>query len=92
MKRIRFEHDPTRGPFSAYRDAEAWCKEQGYSIGDMQRGAPTLVYFGDCDVAKFRNVSAGERKSAIGKISGVAGRLRDGPVIVEVKDVKPVPA
>jgi hypothetical protein len=76
--------------FSAYRAAEAWCQEQGYSVGSMQRGAPTLIYYGDCDVAKYRNISPAERKSAIGTIEGVGGRFRDGPVTVTVKNVKPV--
>lgn len=88
MKTIKFEHDPERGSFSAYHDAEQWCKDRGYSVGSMQRGAPTLIYYGDCDVAKYRNISASERRSAIGKIVGVAGRFRDGPVTIEIKDVK----
>lgn len=61
--------------FSAYHAAEKWCAERGYSVGSMQRGAPTLVFYGDCDVAKFRNISPQERKAAIGKIEGVGGRF-----------------
>ena len=86
MKRITFDHDESRGSFSAYSDAERWCKNNGYSTGSMQRGAPTLIYYGDCDVAKFRNISAEERRSSIGAIIGVGGRFRDGPVTVEIKD------
>lgn len=90
MQKIVFEHDAARGSFSAYHDAEKWCRDHGYSCGSMQRGAPTLIYYGECDVAKYRNISAAERKSAIGKIVGVSGRFRDGPVTIEIKDIKPV--
>lgn len=76
--------------FSAYHAAEKWVREQGLSCGSMQRGAPTLIFYGDCDVAKYRNISAAERKAAIGKIEGVAGRFRDGPVTVTLKDIRPV--
>lgn len=76
--------------FSAYTAAEKWCREQGYSVGSMQRGAPTLVFYGDCDVAKFRNISAQERKAAIGKIEGIGGRFRGGPVTVTLKQLQPV--
>ena len=86
----RFEHIDG-DDFSAYHAAEKWCREQGMSVGSMQRGAPTLVYYGDCDVAKYRNISAQERKSAIGRIEGVGGRFRGGPVTVTIKNVRPVP-
>lgn len=85
-----FEHDPQRGSFSAYHDAVKWIEDQGYSVGSMQRGAPTLIFYGDCDVAKYRNISLAERRSAAGEIVGVGGRFRDGPVTVNLKDVKPV--
>ena len=76
--------------FSAYRAAEKWVSDQGWSCGSMQRGAPTLIFYGDCDVAKYRNISATERRTAIGRIEGVGGRFRGGPVTVTVKNVKPV--
>lgn len=76
--------------FSAYNAATEWVRQQGLSCGSMQRGAPTLIYYGDCDVAKFRNISAQERKAAIGKIEGVAGRFRGGPVTVTLKQLQPV--
>lgn len=55
----------------------------------MQRGAPTLIYYGDCDVAKFRNISPAERRAAAGKIVGSGGRFRGGPVTVTLKQVRP---
>lgn len=76
--------------FSAYNAAVAWVEAQGYSVGSMQRGAPTLIYYGDCDVAKFRNISPAERKSAAGEIVGINGRFRECSVIVKLKNVKPV--
>mgnify|MGYP001618217393 FL=1 len=88
MQTKRFDH-VEGDSFSAYHAAESWCREQGYSVGPMQRGAPTLVFYGDCDVAKFRNISAQERKAAIGKIEGVSGRFRDGPVTVTFKQIQP---
>lgn len=76
--------------FSAYNAAVKWVEGQGYSVGSMQRGAPTLIYYGDCDVAKFRNISAAERKAAAGQIVGTDGRFRGGPVTVSLKNVKPI--
>lgn len=82
-----FEH-AEGDDFSAYNAAVKWVEDQGYSVGSMQRGAPTLIYYGDCDVAKFRNISPSERKAAAGQIIGVAGRFRGGPVTVSLKNVK----
>ena len=62
MKKV-FEHIDGDS-FSAYYAAEKWCEKQGFSVGSMQRGAPTLIYYGDCDVAKYRNISPEERKAA----------------------------
>ena len=88
MKKV-FEHIDGDS-FSAYYAAEKWCEKQGFSVGSMQRGAPTLIYYGDCDVAKYRNISPEERKAAIGRINGIGGSFRDGPVTVTIKDIKPV--
>jgi hypothetical protein len=77
-----FPHVEEHGSFSAYHAAVRWVEEQGYSVGSMQRGAPTMIFKGDCDVSKFRNLSAEERAEAAGSIIGVAGRFRDGPVTV----------
>lgn len=85
----RFDHIDG-DDFSAYHAAEKWVREQGWSCGSMQRGAPTLIFYGDCDVAKYRNISPDERRSAIGKIEGVDGRFRGGPVTVTVKQIAPV--
>lgn len=89
MKKV-FEHVPENGDFSAYDAAVAWVESQGYSVGSMQRGAPTMIYYGDCDVSKFRNLSKAELLAAAGKITGVAGRFRECPVTVELKGVRPV--
>ena len=91
MKRT-FEHNPDAGDFSAYNAAVAWVESMGYSVGSMQRGAPTMIYLGDCDVSKFRNLSKAELRSAAGNIVGDGGRFRGGPVTVELKDVRPVGA
>jgi len=47
---INFE---ANGDFGASRAAEKWLKENGYSVGSMQRGHPRGILKGDWDVAKW---------------------------------------
>lgn len=77
-----FPHVPENGDFSAYHAAEAWLRERGFSYGSMQRGAPTAIYRGDCDVSKWRNLDEDDLSEIAGTIVGVGGRFREGPVTV----------
>lgn len=76
FKTIIFEGD---NDFEAYRKAEKWVKENGYSAGSMCSPSPTAIFKGDCYVAKWRNLSVKERNSADGYITSV-NNYRSGPV------------
>lgn len=83
-----FKHDPSSSdPWNAYNAASAWLKSEGYSIGSMERGAPTAFFHGDCDVSKWRNLSQQERREANGTIEPLSGSgtFRDSNIIVTIK-------
>ena len=72
--------------FSATHEAEAWCRENGYSIGTMQNYAPRGILKGAYDIAKWRNLSSKE----IAALDGEArGNPREGPITVEIYDREP---
>ena len=50
------------GDFAAFQEAENYLKENGYSWGSMQRDDPIGIMKGDYDIAKWRNLSAKEKK------------------------------
>ena len=75
---VCFRHE---GNFAAYRAAEAWLTERGYSIGHMQRGAPCGLLHGDYDIQKWRNLSNAERAALDGTLSG---DFRNGPVTIRL--------
>ena len=65
------------GDFMAYRSAEYWAKENGYSYGSMCHPQPTALYKGDFSVAKWKNLSTKD----ISQVDGViTGEYRNGPV------------
>jgi hypothetical protein len=65
------------GDFQAYRSAEYWAKQNGYSYGSMCSPQPTALFKGDCYVAKWRNLSNNDRRQVDGIITG---EYRSGPV------------
>ena len=72
------------GDFEAYNAACSWLKEQGYSVGRMQREEPIGVKKGDWDIAKWRNLSQVDIAGLDGTITGDSKRT--GPITVELKD------
>ena len=81
--RLVFEQ---KGVFAAKDAAEQWCRDNGVSFGSSQVGAPRALFRGNCIVSKWRNLSAEERASCDGTMSG---DLRDGPVVIELRDLPP---
>jgi hypothetical protein len=72
-----------QGAFEAMRAAEKWCDENGISYGRSQADAPTGLLRGNFDISKWRNMS----KAEIAALDGtMTGNLRDGPVIIQIKD------
>lgn len=68
--------------FEACGKAEAWCEAHGLSVGRMQGPEQRGILLGDFDVAKWRNLSHGERMALHGVMSG---DMRHGPVHVDLK-------
>ncbi|WP_250467671.1 hypothetical protein [Caballeronia sp. GAFFF2] len=68
--------------FEAVYSAEAWCAENGYSVGAAQQGAPRGLLRGDFAIAKWRNLSPAERLSLDGTMTG---DMRNGPVTIHIK-------
>jgi len=64
------------GDFEAMHAAEQWCADNGYSVGSMQRDDPRGLLKGDCDISKWRNLSAVDRFELDGTMS---------PVVIELK-------
>lgn len=68
-----------RETFSAYNKAEQWCRDNGYSVAPMCCPLPTGLVKGDVYIAKYRNLTARERRELHGTITG---NFREGPVVV----------
>ena len=71
------------GDFQAMYAAEAWCAENGVSVGSTQRGDPRGLLYGDFMIAKWRNLDAAERAELHGQMTG---DMRNGPVQVSICD------
>lgn len=69
------------GDFAATRAAEAWCNENGISVGIMQGHDPRGLLVGDFDIAKWRNLDRDERAALHGVMTGDG---RNGPAHIEL--------
>ena len=67
--------------FEAFGKAEDWCKENKISMGSMQRSDPIALMRGEWNISKWRNISATERKSLDGTLTG---EKRSGPVTIQM--------
>lgn len=73
------------GDFQGFYAAEKWCRENGYSVGSMQRDDPIGILRGDVCIAKWRHLTKAERDALDGTIEG---DKRNGPVYVHLRAVK----
>lgn len=69
------------GTFAAKNAAEAWCAENGISVGESQGPAPRGLLVGEFDIAKWRNLNLEDRAALHGVMTGDG---RNGPVHVEL--------
>jgi hypothetical protein len=69
--------------FDAFYAAEKWLRENGYSIGSMEREKPIGIAKGDCYISKWRNL--GEDKA---RLDGViaSGDKRNSDITVIIFD------
>ena len=72
------------GDFEAYRDAERFAHENGYSIGSMCSPLPTALIKGDYNVAKWKNLTPAQRFVVDGMITSEGYRFREGPVKITI--------
>lgn len=74
------------GEFRAMYAAEAWCEENGISVGRSERGKPRGLLYGDFDIAKWHNLRKWERESLDGTLTGDA---RHGPLVLKIRSPHP---
>lgn len=72
------EFNPVIGDdFGAQRAAEAWLRARGFSYGPSQCDGPQAIWYGDCYISKWRNLSAKEKRDANATMDGArAGVVR----------------
>lgn len=81
MTEITFDQT---GDFNAVNAARKWLQDHGYSYGSMCLDMPIGILKGSWAIAKWRNLTAKERKQLDGQI--VSSDFRDGPVVIQLKD------
>lgn len=73
------------GDFAALHAARAWVENQGYSCGSLCRDMPIGLLKGEWTIAKWKNLTANERKQLDGQMT--SSDFRNGPVIVTLKEL-----
>lgn len=69
-------------PFGALYAAQKFCRDNGISCAAEERAYPIGIMFGDCDIAKWTNLTEEERSQLHGTMKG---HLRHGPITVAIK-------
>lgn len=73
-----------KGTWEALRAAEAWCRQNGLSVGQSCAVGPSGLLFGNYAwIAKWRNLTPSERAELHGTLSG---DFREGPLVISLKD------
>lgn len=67
------------GTFAASNAAEKWLSDRGFSYGPSQANGPQAVWFGECSISKWRNLSAKEKIECHATIDGDG---RSGPIVI----------
>jgi hypothetical protein len=71
--------------FSGYNAAVDFLKERGFSVGEMQTGSPTGVYFGECKIGKYRSLDSEEKSDLHGIIQAKNFNFRKEHVEVVIR-------
>jgi len=69
------------GDFEALYAAKAWCRSNNISYGSTCRDEPIGLMHGDYYVAKWKNLTAKERRTVDGVI---LGDKRNGPLTIKM--------
>lgn len=70
------------GDFGAFYAAEKWCKDNGYSVGSMERERPIGLAKDASYVSKWCNLSGSDKKILDGVIAEGSKRNNDVTVII----------
>ncbi len=70
------------GVFQALYEAEAWCRDNGFSKGSLCGSEPVALMRGDVLIAKWRNLTKPERSRIHGTMT--SPDFRNGPVTIEI--------
>jgi len=73
-----------RRAFVAFHRARRWCDGVGLSVGSLCGPCPIGVLVGLFGIAKWRNLTAAERRRLDGRLVAPGG-FRHGPVVLELK-------
>jgi hypothetical protein len=73
------------GDFQACYAAEKWCEERLIAVGPAQGLEPRGLLFGFYAIAKWRNLSAVERRQLDGRMTG---DMRHGPVTIDLNGLE----
>ena len=66
-----------KGTFAASDAAKAWLTSRGFSYGPSQVDGPQAIWFGDCSISKWRNLSPQEKRECHATLDG---NHREGPM------------
>lgn len=66
--------------------ARAWLRDHGFSYGSLQGPAPVGILRGEYEIAKWRNLTARERRELHGTIEPGPLGFRAGPAIVKLHE------
>lgn len=79
----QIDFDPA-GTFAAFRTAEGWLNDNGYSSGSMCGQLPIAIKWGNFLVAKWKNLTKSEQKNVDGVM--ISSDFREGGVTVLLFD------
>jgi hypothetical protein len=77
------------GTFAAARAAEQWLRDRGFSYGPSQADGPQAIWYGDCTISKWRNLSAKEKREVHATLDG---NRREGPMRITLHAAAPAEA
>jgi hypothetical protein len=80
-KKIIFTGNNTT--FSAYYDAMNWARDNGYTVGEMERNSPIGIHKDAGYISKWTRMTIVEKRELDGTIN--SSDFRNGTVTIELK-------
>ncbi len=79
---VAYHEFEVKGTFQSLYTAQGWCTENGYSYGSLCGNSPVALWKGDCDIAKWKNLSQQDKKEMDGVM--LSNDFREGKVIIKI--------